>query len=60
MRREWPFFFRRWARLRPRVSGLAPVFTSRPWDHARDGDPAYPRAIDGRVVVRVDRVRLRG
>lgn len=44
-------------RLRPRVHGLAPIFTVRPW-RPHDGDPASPAQIDGRAVVRVERVRL--
>jgi len=35
----------------------AAVFSSRPWDSERDGDPAHPSAIDG-VVVR-EQLRLR-
>jgi potassium/hydrogen antiporter len=41
---------------RGRLTGSA-VFTSRGWDEERDGDPGYPRAIDG-VEVR-DHLRTR-
>jgi len=44
-------------RLRPRVHGTAPIFTTRPWKPS-DGDPAAPSRVDGRRVVRVERVRL--
>ena len=38
---------RRASRRARSVAGSA-VFTSRPWDEERDGDPAYPREIDRR------------
>jgi cell volume regulation protein A len=44
-------------RIRPQVHGFAPIFTVRTW-RAEDGDPASPGAIDGRRVVRIERVRL--
>lgn len=44
-------------RVLPRVHGFAPIFTVRPWRPA-DGDPVAPETIDGRRVVRIERVRL--
>ncbi len=44
-------------RLRPQVHGVAPIFTTRPWKPS-DGDPAAPSSVDGKRVVRVERVRL--
>jgi cell volume regulation protein A len=35
----------------------SPVFSSRPWDEERDGDAAYPEAIDGVDVREVLRTR---
>jgi cell volume regulation protein A len=43
-------------RARESVAGSS-VFTSRRWEEERDGDPAYPREVDG-VPVR-DRLRTR-
>ena len=43
-------------RRRPARS-IAQVFSTRPWD-ARDGDPAYPRSVAGRPVVRQLLARL--
>jgi cell volume regulation protein A len=43
-------------RARETVAGSS-VFTSRRWEEQRDGDPAYPREVDG-VPVR-DRLRTR-
>jgi cell volume regulation protein A len=44
-------------RLRPRVHGMAPIFTTRPWKPS-DGDPQAPTHVDGKRVVRIERVRL--